>query len=451
MKPRSESDSNASGCRSQSAFALIDGNSFYVSCERVFNPKLEGKPLVVLSNNDGACIARSEEAKALGVPMAVPYFQIRKAFERAGGIAYSSNYGVYAELSQRMMSVIGQFSDRQEVYSIDESFIQWTGFHRFDLTTLAVDLRKRVKRWVGIPAGVGIGATKTLAKSANRLSKKHPDFKAQGVCNLLALPEAVQDTYLARLEVGDVWGVGARWAQKLQSLRIRSALDLKQVDPGWIRQQVSVVLERTALELRGIASIELEEAPPPKQQIISSRSFGQPVTSLDELSQAVSAYTARAAENLRAQASRAGALTVFLQTNPFDPKEPQYYPSITIRLGPSSADTRILMRAALSGLKHIYKPGCRYRKAGVMLPDLSAATVEQGDLFSELFDPAAGIIQQADRERLMTTLDQLNQKLGRGTLWIVAEGFQQNWRMRRENLSPAYYTSHWDQLPVVRA
>jgi|UniRef100_UPI003FA39383 DNA polymerase V len=385
MNPGSESDSNASGRRSQSAFALIDGNSFYVSCERVFNPKLEGRPVVVLSNNDGCCVARSEEAKALGVPMAAPYFQIQKDFERAGGIAYSSNYGLYADLSQRMMSVIGQFSDRQEIYSIDESFIEWTGFHRFDLTTLARDLRQRVKRWVGIPVGVGIGSTKTLAKAANRLAKNHPDFKAHGVCNLLDLPESLQDSYLARLAVGDVWGVGARWAQKLQNLGIRSARDLKQVDPGWIRQHFSVVLERTALELRGTPCIELEEAPPPKQQIISSRSFGQPVTTLEELTQAVSAYTARAAEKLRAQASCTGALTVFLQTNPFNVKEPQYHPSMTLRLASPSADTRILIRAALSGLKHLYKPGYRYQKAGVMLLDFSAATVEQGDLFAISF------------------------------------------------------------------
>ncbi|WP_347259115.1 Y-family DNA polymerase [Methylocaldum sp.] len=436
--------------RSDRVFALIDGNAFYVSCERVFNPKLEGKPVVVLSNNDGCVVSRSEEAKALGVPMAAPYFRIRPAFERAGGIAYSSNYGLYAELSQRMMAVIGQFSDRQEMYSIDESFLEWTGFHRFDLTGLAMDLRRRVKQWVGIPVGVGIGATKTLAKAANRLAKKHPDFKAQGVCNLLALPKTIQDVYLKRLEVGDVWGVGPRWAQKLRALGIRSALDLKQVDSGWIRRQFSVVLERTALELRGIASIDLEDAPPPKQQIVSSRSFGQLVSRLDDLEQAVSAYAARAAEKLRAQDSVAGTLAVFLKTNPFDPKAPQYHPITTVRFARPSADTLGLIRAALLGLRRIYRPHYRYQKAGIMLFDLSPATVEQGDLFPEAPDPTREHAARADRGKLMATLDQLNQRMGRGTLWIASEGIQQTWRMRRGNLSPAY-TSRWDQLPVVRA
>ncbi len=218
--------------RSKTVFALIDGNAFYVSCERVFNPRLQARPVVVLSNNDGCVVARSDEAKALGIAMGTPYFQMRRTYERAGGMALSSNYTLYADLSSRMMSIIGAYSDRQEVYSIDESFIEWTGFRYFDLDRMATALRRQVGRWTGIPVGIGIGQTKTLAKVANRLAKKHPDFKAAGLCNLTALQPPVVEQYLSQTPVGDVWGIGSRWAAKLEGLGVRSALD---VEPGRTR------------------------------------------------------------------------------------------------------------------------------------------------------------------------------------------------------------------------
>jgi DNA polymerase V len=216
---------------SESVFALVDGNAFYVSCERLFNPRLHQRPVVVLSNNDGCVVARSDEAKALGLAMGTPYFKIKRDFEKAGGLALSSNYTLYADLSSRMMSIIGEYSDRQEVYSIDESFIEWTGFRHFNLDDMAFKLRQQVHRWVGIPVGIGIGQTKTLAKVANRLAKKHPAFKAQGICNLTTLPPADLEGLLKGFEVGDIWGIGRRWSAKLEGLGIRSALDLSQVDP----------------------------------------------------------------------------------------------------------------------------------------------------------------------------------------------------------------------------
>ncbi|MFN5746312.1 MAG: Y-family DNA polymerase, partial [Methylococcaceae bacterium] len=332
--------------RPDTVYALIDGNAFYVSCERVFNPKLRGRPVVVLSNNDGCVVARSDEAKALGIAMGAPYFKIRRGYERDGGIALSSNYTLYADLSNRMMTVIGGYSDQQEVYSIDESFIEWTGFGRYDLNQLAREMRHKVQQWVGIPVGIGIGQTKTLAKLANRLTKKHPDFRAAGVCNLADLAPHTVEAYLAELEVGDVWGIGSKWAAKLGSHGIGSALELRQAQPAWVRQHFNVVVERTALELRGVACLPLEQIPPPKKQIVSSRSFGQVVSDLASLREAVSTYTARAAEKLRRQNSKTQLLQVFINTSPFNPAEPQYHPSVTVKLATPTSDTLTLNTAA---------------------------------------------------------------------------------------------------------
>ena len=441
--------------RSDTVFALIDGNAFYVSCERVFSPALRQRPVVVLSNNDGCVVARSNEAKALGISMGVPYFRIRHAYEQGGGIALSSNYSLYSDLSSRMMSVIGQYSDRQEIYSIDESFIEWTGFRRLDLGSMARDLRKQVDRWTGIPVGIGIGPTKTLAKLANRLAKKHPDFMAAGICDLTALAESTLDNYLASLEVGEIWGIGSRWAKKLVDLGVYTALDLRQVDPVWMRRHFNGSLERTAQELRGIASFPLEESPPPKQQIVSSRSFGQLITRQEALSEAVSTYTARAAEKLRQQHSRARALTVFLHTPPFNSREPQYHPSVTLRFAASTSDTLVLTSAALNGLRRIWKPGYRYQKAGVTLLDLVSRGEESLSLFADEQELAAG--QSPSRQALMSVMDQINRDMGRETLWTAAQGVRKPqanvttpWRMNRQRLTPAY-TTRWDQLPVARA
>ncbi|MFM8443212.1 MAG: Y-family DNA polymerase [Methylococcus sp.] len=439
-----------SSTRSESVFALVDGNAFYVSCERVFNVGLRQRPVVVLSNNDGCVVARSDEAKALGIAMGAPYFQIRREYEQAGGLALSSNYTLYADLSSRMMSIIGEYSDRQEVYSIDESFIEWTGFRHFNLDELALKLRRQVNRWIGIPVGIGIGPTKTLAKVANRLAKKHPAFKGQGICNLTALPAPVVSEFLSSIPPQDVWGIGSRWAAQLDRLGIRSALDLSQAEPAWLRTHFNVVLERTALELRGIPCLPMAMAPPPKQQIIASRSFSKLVSDLPALRQAVSRYSARAAEKLRQQGSQTRALTVFLHTPPFNPAEPQHHPMVTVRLADPTDDTLTLCRAAARGLERIFKPGFRYQKAGVMLLNLEPKSQGQ----RSLFDPVSAVTQ-ATRDKLLAVMDQINGEMGRDTLWTAAQGLtareaRDSWRMKRGALSPAY-TTRWSDLPKAGA
>jgi DNA polymerase V len=425
-------------------FALVDGNNFYVSCERVFDPRLEGRPVVVLSNNDGCCVARSDEAKALGIPMAAPYFQVRKLLKRRQGVALSSNYPLYADMSRRMMEVIGQYSPEQEIYSIDESFLRFAGFRYWDLTRHGTRLRQQVRQWIGIPVGVGIGPTKTLAKVANRLAKKHPDFQPLGVCNLPDIAPGSQIRYLAEIAVEDVWGVGPRWGRKLRELGIASALDLKLADPETLHKRCNVALARTIWELNGLSCIPLQEAPPPKKQIVSSRSFGRLVTDRRELLEAVSTYATRAAEKLRQEGQVAGAIQVFLSTNPFIPDEPQHCPGRLMTFSSPTADTGRLIRAARAGLARSYRRGYRYQKAGVMLLDLSPARIEQGELFAPT-TPAMG-----RKGRLMAALDTLNTQLGKGALRFAAEGSGQGWAMRRENLTPAY-TTDWRAIAVAKA
>ncbi len=425
-------------------YALVDGNNFYVSCERVFNPHLEGRPIVVLSNNDGCAVARSDEAKALGIPMGAPHFQIRDLLKQHGGLALSSNYALYSDMSRRMMSVIAEYSPEHEVYSIDESFLRFTGFQHWNLTEQGIRVRRQVRQWTGIPVGVGIGPTKTLAKLANRLAKRHPDFKAMGVCNLQDLEPWHQIAYFTDMDVQDVWGVGPRWAAKLHEMGIHSAQDLKLADPETLRKRFNVVLERTIRELNGTPCIPLEEAPQPKQQIVSSRSFGQLLTDKRDLMEAVSTYAARAAAKLRKGGQAAGGIQVFLSTNSFRPDDPQYHPSTLINFTTPSDDTARLIGAALKGVNKIFKPAYRYKKAGVMLVDLVSNTARQGDLFGTTTEP-----QLERRGRLLGVLDTLNVQMGCGTLRFAAEGTAQAWRMRRDTLTPGY-TTDWEGLMVAK-
>ena len=427
----------------QAPFALVDANNFYVSCERVFDYRLRDRPVVVLSNNDGCCVARSEEAKALGIRMGQPFFEVRELLEENRGVALSSNYTLYADMSRRLMTIIGQFSPEQEVYSIDESFLRFAGFDHWDLTEHARALRARVLRWIGLPVGVGIGTTKTLAKLANRLAKKHPDFRAEGVCNLLEVSAERQASYFAELGVEDVWGIGRRWAAKLQKLDIATVADLQRADVSRLQRQFNVVLAKTVMELNGISCLPLEEAPPPRQQIIASRSFGMPVTRFDMLSEAVASHTARAAAKLRREGLHAGLIQVFIATNPFKPEAPQYHPGATVPLSIPTADTTRLLRAARVGLRHIYREGYEYKKAGVVLLDLAPVGAVTGDLFA-----ATRVEATERRERLMAVMDGINTRWGRGTVRYLAEGLTQPWQMRRGRMTPRYTTS-WEELPVA--
>ncbi|MCZ2112760.1 MAG: Y-family DNA polymerase, partial [Anaerolineae bacterium] len=350
-------------------FALIDGNNFYVSCERVFDPKLEGRPVVVLSNNDGCVVARSQEVKALGVKMGVPWFQLRDLAKQHGIVAKSSNYSLYGDMSARMMAVLGRFSPDQEIYSIDECFLDMDGFGHLDLSAYGQEIRARVRQWLGLPVCVGFGATKTLAKLANHAAKKRPEFG--GVCDLAALSAAAQDALLASIDVGEVWGVGHRGTPRLKALGLDNVKALRDADAKWLRREFSVVLERTVTELNGIPCIDLEDAAPAKQQIMSSRAFGAYVYDLAGLEEAVATYVGRAAEKLRRQGSVAGAVQVYVRTNPFKEDHPQYQRGLTVPLPDPTDDTRLLVRAALLGLRRIFKPGYAYQKAGVMLMDLT--------------------------------------------------------------------------------
>lgn len=418
--------------------ALIDVNNFYVSCERVFNPKLVGKPVVVLSNNDGCAVARSNEVKALGVPMGAPWFKMKDLARQHGIIALSSNYALYADMSNRVMSILRQFSPDQEVYSIDESFLDLTGFAKRDLVKYGQHIRHQILQWTGLPVCVGIGATKTLAKLANHCAKKRPMFG--GVCNFNAMDHIQLDALLSEIEVGEIWGVGRRLAPRLKALGYHSVLDLKCANPEALRQQFSVVMEKTIRELNGTVCIELEEVIPAKKQILSSRSFGQPVSDYNSLAESITLYMSRAAEKLRRQQSFAGSVHVYIRTSPFKPDDPFYSNGMTIPLPTPTDDTRQLVNIALWVLKQIYKPNYSYAKAGVMLSELVPAQGLQTDLFSQIqVNPKS--------TQLMHTIDSINRRMGKESIKLASEGFKRPWKMRQENKSPAY-TTRWSDLPV---
>lgn len=421
-------------------FALVDCNNFYASCEKLFDPKLVSKPVVVLSNNDGCVVARSAEVKALGIPMGVPWFKIQKEAKQYGIVAFSSNYALYADMSNRVVEVLGQFTPNLEVYSIDESFLDLSGFNR-DLVEYGQEIRQRIQQWLGLAVCVGVAPTKTLAKLANHCAKKCLAGSG-GVCDFTTMSESQFNQLFAGIDVGEVWGVGRKIEARLADMGITTVLQLREADPDLIRSKFSVVLERTVRELRGVSCLDLEEVVPDKQQIMCSRSFGQYVYDRDQLEEVVARYVARAAEKLRKQASLAGALMVFIRTNPFSPNEPQYQRSMTIPLPEATADTRVLVSWALKVLRRIYRPGFAYQKAGVMLSELRPKAMAQASLFADPGDDRG--------QRLMATLDVINQRWGRGTLRSAAEGMEKPWQMKRQRLSPSY-TSDWNGLPIAVA
>lgn len=418
--------------------ALVDGNNFYVSCERVFNPALEGRPVVVLSNNDGCVVSRSAEAKALGIRMGVPFFEVRPLV-RSHGLAWrSSNYALYGDMSARMMALLGEFAPRQEIYSIDECFLDWTGIAG-DAVARGRALRERIRHCLGITTCTGIGASKTLAKLANHVAKTRPEYG--GVFDWSALPPSDQAVLLGELDVGEVWGVGRRLAARLQPLGIRTVRDLQCAPPAQVRRHCGVVLERTVAELNGESCLELEEVAARKAQVIASRSFGRPVTTLDELREAVLSYVMRAAERLRSQHSACTGVTVFMHTGLYRPGRPHYSPAVQVPLSVATDDTRRLGAAAQYGLERIYRPGYRYKKAGVMLTGLQPATVLQADLFSGYERPRA--------TRLMAAMDAINKAYGRDTATFAGSGLRQPWRMQSGHKSPRY-TTCWQELAIVR-
>jgi DNA polymerase V len=440
-------------------FALVDVNNMYVSCERVFRPSLAGRAVVVLSNNDGCAIARSNEAKDLGVKMAQPWFQIRHLEREVGLIALSANFELYGDMSSRMMTVVGQYAPRQEVYSIDESFLYFEGV-RTNLVDIGRDMRSTVLQWTGLPTSVGYGPTKTLAKLANHVAKMadrmHGSYPAQlaQVCNFGAMSRRELDQVMQATEVGDVWGVGRKISARLHEGGIHTVLDLVHADVTALRKQFSVVLEKTVLELRGTPCFDVDDAPAANQQIMCSRSFGAPVTELSGLTEVVSQFASRVAEKVRHQQSVARAVHVFITTSPFRKNDRQHSPSVTVRLVRPTADTRLLIASAVRALEDMYRPGFNYVKAGVMLVDLQPQGQEQGelDLFSQTSDVEVASPQR-DRSQLMGALDALNQRFGRGAVTVASAARQtthDGYAAKQERRSPRY-TTRLDEIPLARA
>lgn len=430
-----------------SCIALVDANNFYVSCERVFNPALEGRPVVVLSNNDGCAVSRSNEAKALGIPMGAPWFKLRAFVEQHGLIGLSSNYALYGDMSRRVMTLLGAFSPAQEIYSIDESFLDLTTLAQEHKLRYAQRMREHVQASTGIPTCVGLSTTKTLAKLANHAAKKQLTDQPLGVCDFAHLSRAEQGALFRKLPVGEVWGVGARIEARLAEHGVRTVADLAARSPAWVKAHFSVVLARTVEELNGVPCLALEEAPTPKQQIACTRSFGSALTTLPALSEAVSSFTARAAEKLRRQHSQCSALHVFIRTSPFREREPQYSNTVLVRVA-STSDTRALCASALQGLSSIYRHGYDYQKAGVVLVVDAPSTQQQPSLFDEPVACASPLASTGRAKTLMQVLDTINTRMGRNTVRLGVQGQGQTGAPRSERRTPAY-TTRWSDLPVA--
>lgn len=416
-------------------FALVDANNFYVSCERLFRPDLEKVPVVVLSNNDGCVISRSNEAKALGVKMGEPFFKMQWLMKTHRIEVFSSNYTLYGDLSNRVMQTIDDFWPDIEWYSIDEAFLDLGAMKPEQALLIAQTLQKKVFRYTGIPTSIGIGETKTLAKAANFLAKRI--VKTPVVC--LSEPTL----WLARIPVDDVWGVGRQWSQALQNQGIKTAADLAKQNPEAIRRRHNVMLMRTVMELQGTVCQGLV-VKGPAQSIMASRSFGEMQTDKIALAQALSSHAARAAEKLRQEGLLAKRVIIFLRSNRHRPELAQYNPHAAVPLVHPTQDTRVITQTALKSLDAIFKEGIAYKKAGILLEELLPPSQRQTDLFLPL-DPVA----LAKSERVMNVLDHINAKYGRQTLRLASQGYEKGWTLRAEKRSPCY-TTQWSDLPRVR-
>jgi len=416
-------------------FALVDCNNFYVSCERVFNPNLEGKPVVVLSNNDGCIISRSNEAKALGIKMAVPFFEVRELIEKARVEVYSANFTLYGDLSRRVINTLARFTPEYEVYSIDEVFLNLSGFERAGLADYARQIVATVKKWTGIPISIGIAPTKTLAKLANKLAKKYPEWG--GVLDWTAICDP--EKKLSRFEIGDLWGIGRQSEKQLQKSGIFNALELRNANDKWILKEMGVVGQRIVFELRGISCLPLEMVRSARKSVLCSRSFGRAVENLEELKQAIAEFTSQAAETLREERLSAKRLTVFCITRPHSEEARTH--SRTVELPVATDSTPELICTALRETEKIFFPGGRFKKAGVAFSGLVPADEVQTDIFDDKNRQRAG--------KLMQALDEINGRLGAGALRYAASGIQQPWRMKSSHRSKRF-TTRWEELLEAR-
>lgn len=418
-------------------FALIDCNNFFVSCERVFDPSLNGRVVVVLSNNDGCVVARSNEAKAIGVPMGAPYFQVRKLLDAYRARVFSSNFVLYGDMSARVMSALNTFSLPLEQYSIDEAFLLLDGFDGEDSLLLGKDIRARVMRYTGIPVSVGIAATKTLAKLANEYVKKTSG--SDGV--MVLKDDADVSGILSASDIGDVWGIGCKSAVKLRSVNVRTANDFVNLSEKWIRDELTISGVKIHRELKGVSCVDIEDTPVSKKTIMSSRSFGSKVNSIDDLKESVSFHAAVVSEKLRRQSCCAGAVIVYVTTGTRGRGDINTK-SYSVRLRHPTAATQEIIRASKSALELIYRPGYVYKKAGVILGEITSDDNVQYDLFADQYKGSRD-------EQRMRALDMINIKSGRSMLRYAAEGFEKPWAMKKEFVSKAY-TTNWNELAVVR-
>ncbi len=416
--------------------ALVDCNNFYASVERMFNPSLKGKPIVVLSNNDGCAIARSEEAKALGVKMGTPAFMISELPRKKELTMFSSNYTLYGSMSERVMKILKSFVPRVEVYSIDEAFLDLSDFAYTDLFELAIRIRETITSHTGLPISIGIAPTKTLAKMANRFAKKN---KQEAGIHIACLPERITEL-LRQTETGDIWGVGPQYRKLLLEKGFKTAAELLTASEDWIRTHMSVVGQRLLFELRGIRAIEWEDAPPAKKNICTARSFGKLLTDIKDISQAVASHAATCARKLRNDGSCAKNVHVFLQTNPYRSEDKQYLAGITITLPVATSNSTEIIKYAIRALHLVFRPGFNYLKAGVMIMEI----VPQDQVQLGMFD-------QRDRSkdlRLMNALDRSNKAFGKDVVRYGTHGYGKDWKLRAEKLSPCYTTRLSDVMKV---
>ncbi|MCW5924040.1 MAG: Y-family DNA polymerase [Saprospiraceae bacterium] len=419
-------------------YALVDGNCFYVSCERLFNPALEGRPVIVLSNNDGCVVSRSNEAKALGIEMASPAHLMTDLLRKNRVAVFSSNYNLYGDLSRRMMSVLGRLAPAIEVYSIDEAFLDFGGVDCPDWWAYGYFIRAEVLRQVGIPTGVGIAPTKTLAKVANRVAKKQPEHG--GVFVLETADEI--ETVLRSMPVGDVWGIGGQYAKLLARNDVATAWDFTRLSADWVRRNLTVVGARLQMELQGVSCLELESVAPPKKNICTSRSFGKMLTDFGGVSEAVANHAHRCACKLRGQGSAANVLTVFLHSNPFKPELPQYNPSRTVTLPTATNSSLLMVGHAETALKAIWRDGYAYKKAGVIISGIVPENeIQLG------FDVSMTDVDK--HKRLMRAMDALRGRYGHGAISVGTQGTANAWRLRQERLSRRFTTS-WQEILEVK-
>ncbi|MEB7642647.1 Y-family DNA polymerase [Acinetobacter pittii] len=425
-------------------FALVDVNNCYVSCERVFNPSLIDKPVIVLSNNDGCAVARSNEAKKLGIKMGVPLFQIKDIVQQNNVIVLSSNYTLYAEMSRRFHKVLGTYvtESEQEIYSIDECFLDLTDYYEnFNLSSYAQDMRITILKWIGLPCCVGIGSSKTEAKIANHIAKKYPAFNS--VCNLVDMDLCNKESFLSEIDVSEVWGIGRKHSKKLQAMGINSVFDLACTDPREMKKKFSIVMARTVAELQGISCIEIEHTPQTKQQIIASRSFGSRVTELEDLKEAISMYAQDACSRLRDESLLCGCMIAFVQSNPFDPNVPFYNKSISGGFSEPTDCAMDLVKAATRMVGEIFKEGVKYKKCGVILTGLEPKSGHTYDLLTDF-----EMIEK--KEKLMKTLEGVHQKYGKKKLGIgpcFIPG--RTWSMSRDKLSRNPF--RWNELLTIKS